>query len=465
MNNSTFVIIAIACSISLTSLAQTEEFQIVDSLKNKVSNSLFDSAEIEVYPINKKTISCKKFEEVEVENPNFKVQNEKIESLIQDSLELERNHLAFTSNYDEYVKAKSSMQKFIDDTQLPIVMKLSHLKEAQKHLDNANSKIDFYRDKKTFYEVCGGKTDFKISQFILESQSAIDKILREGSQYDSKKEILSVQIAKERAILKTAARTEKVIKETGFENRLVLMVDSISIGKKIEGRFIKEDGALDTYGQSKYAIMQKDYREFVKNELVNKDSVRKYTIDTRRLLKHVGGNSEYLIKNVETDQLYYTTGDILRRWCMNPELTNLYAITDKLKIDRVVIGDKMYVKYNGNQCVLTPDVSERLLKKDLPVIKEMQMSVEKYVALNKSATNLALKLLNHIKSYKAHLLTYNRLDEWKEDTKNCEAVLLKMHSLPFASSMYFNRQLQDKEIEAHTVTIDYVNYSKEKLGL
>ena len=157
MNNSTFVIIAIACSISLTSLAQTEEFQIVDSLKNKVSNSLFDSAEIEVYPINKKTISCKKFEEVEVENPNFKVQNEKIESLIQDSLELERNHLAFTSNYDEYVKAKSSMQKFIDDTQLPIVMKLSHLKEAQKHLDNANSKIDFYRDR---YEEEFGNFDF-----------------------------------------------------------------------------------------------------------------------------------------------------------------------------------------------------------------------------------------------------------------------------------------------------------------
>ena len=95
----------------------------------------------------------------------------------------------------------------------------------------------------------------------------------------------------------------------------------------------------------------------------------------------------------------------------------------------------------------------------------METSVEKYEALNKSATNLALKLMNHIKSYKSHLLTYDRLDEWKEDTKSCESVLSKMHSLPFASSMYFNRQLQEKEIEAHTAAIDYVNYSKEKRGL
>ena len=365
MRRTKIAVLAFACLLSTGVFAQSEEFQIVDSLKNKVSNSLFDSGEIEVFPIESVNATCKKYEIVEVKDSVYESRLHQIDTLSAKKIELTNKLKTFNEDVQELVNAKDFLDQFNRDPEPSLMFKWQYLKKAQECLDKTSHKIDLYKSKGDVFSKSGGKTPYKVGNYVLKQQGQINDILTDGSYLKSKIENLTKKISDEKDELMGENKTKKVEMPTGEMTRTILKVGSTNIGKKIQGRFIKEEGPQDIHGQSNYAIMLKDYRQFVKNELVDEDSVKKYTKDPRGLLKHVGGNNEYLIKNVETGQLYYTTGDILRRWCMSPGLTNLYAITNELKIDRVMIGDKEYVRYSGNQCVLTPDVSERLLKKDV----------------------------------------------------------------------------------------------------
>lgn len=253
--------------------------------------------------------------------------------------------------------------------------------------------------------------------------------------------------------------------ETGIAKRTILKVDSINIGKEINGRYIKEIGPRDDYGQSCYYIMKEDFRQFVKNELILKDSLGKYTNNVRGLAMYVGSDSKYLIKNVETGKLYYTTGDILNNWGRDYVVVELYSRIDKLNIKRRSIDDKIFLYLNGFQCVLTMDIAPALFKNDATCIKTMNESVNKYKECNKKNQDLAIKLSNHIKLYKSHLLKDDGLAAWKKDTKECDAILIKMRNLPYANSADYNQQLEEDLIKAHTAIIDLVLYSKGKLGI
>jgi len=245
--------------------------------------------------------------------------------------------------------------------------------------------------------------------------------------------------------------------ETGITKRTIFKVDTVSIGKEINGRYIKMDG---------YAILSNDYKQFFANELILKDTLYNYlpAIAARRIAK-ICDQYNYIIKNVETGKLYYTTGDILSKWGKDYVIVELYSRIDKLNIKRQVIDDKIFVFLNGFQCVLTMDVAPALFNGDPSCIKAMNESVNKYKEYNKIASNLAVKLSNHIKSYKAHLLKDDGIAAWKKDTKECDAILTKMRNLPYANSEIYNQQLEEDEIEAHTAIIDFVLYSKNKLGI
>lgn len=251
--------------------------------------------------------------------------------------------------------------------------------------------------------------------------------------------------------------------ETGI--RKILRADSISIGKKITGRYVKEEGTINDNGESNFFVMNENFHHFVKNELVQRDSIQKLASYISRVASYAGGRSNYLIKNVETGKLYYSKGDILKNWGKDYIVVELYSRIDKLNVKRKIIDDKIFVYFNGFQCVLNMDVAPTLFNGDPSCIKAMNESVNKYKEYNKIASNLAVKLSNNIKSYKAHLLKDDGMTAWKKDTKECDAILTKMRNLPYANSEIYNQQLEEDEIEAHTAIIDLVLYSKGKLGI
>jgi len=251
--------------------------------------------------------------------------------------------------------------------------------------------------------------------------------------------------------------------ETGI--RKILIADSISIAKEISGRFVKETGPIDMYGASGYHIMKSDYKHFVKNELVITDTIQNYVGYINSVAYYAGSRNNYIIKNVETGKLYYTKGDILNNWGRDYRLVKLFSQIDKLNIKRQNINEKIILQLNGSQCVLTADIVQAIFDGDASGIKIMNESVNKYKEYNKTASDIAVKLANHIKQYKARLLKEDGLAAWKKDTKECDALLTKMRNLPYASSEYYNEQLDEEEIKIHTTILDLVRYSKDKLGI
>lgn len=461
MKRNYLLLIIVSCFLSHTSFSQEKEFQIMDSLKNKEMKFV----RIEVFPISELIINSKKFEYVDSINPIYKEKLELIENLVKDSLELEGNQKDYISNSLYLKDAMLSMQKYLDERELPLIMKLNYLKEAQSHLDKTNTKIIFYTGKKDLYTACGGKSDFEISQYVREGKSKIDKIIREGENYEYKQQRLKMKIVSAKQELSRNQKILKVLKETGIVQRTILKVNDQNIGKEITGIFVKEVGAVNEYGQSTYWIMKQDFRQFVKNELVIKDTIEKYTNNIRDIALYAGGFSDYLIKKTDTGKLYYTTGDILKDWGMDYAVVQFYAQIDRLNIHRKNIDDKVFLYLNGYQCVLTNDIVPELLNNDISCIKRMSESVNKYKEFNKIASDLAIKISNYIRQYRSLLLRGDDLNEWKKNTSECDFILNKMHNLPYANSEFYNEQLDREIVMLNTSIQDLIQYSKNKLGL
>ena len=453
----TITVLAFICIIGISAFGQSEEYQIVDSLKTKISNSLFDSGEINVFPIETINANCKKYEVVEVKDSVYEAKLLQINSFNIDKIELTARQEAFKEGYQELINAKSYLDEFIQDPEPTLMFKWQYLKKAQESLDKTSHKIDLYRSKEDVFGKSGGKTSFKVDNYVRKQRGQIDSILYEGSYFSGKIEYLSKKIEVGKNELTKINKTRKVNMLTGVMTRTIQKVDSFNIGKEIRGRFVKEEG---------YAVISQDYRHFLANELILADSLRNYVkgIEANRIAGICDQNN-YVIKEIDTGKLYYTTGDILRRWCMDSKLIELFSSIDKLNIKRQTIDDKILLSYNGFQCVLTADISDALISNDPTCINTMHSSVNKYYEYNKLASELALKLSNHIKLYKSRLIRDEGIETWKKDTKACDAILTKMIRLPYADSRDYSQQLDRKQVELHIVIMDYVAYSKNKLGL
>lgn len=452
-----FVFIAFACLSITTTFAQSDEFQIVDSLKNKISNSLFDSGEIEIFPIETINANCKKYEVVEVKDSVYEVKLQQINLFNTDKLQLANKLNTFKEDYPELINAKSYLDEFINDPNPSLMFKWQYLKKAQASLDNTSHKIDLYRNKEEVFSKSGGKSSFNVDNYVTKQRGQITGILNEGSFFSSSIENLTKKINNGINDLSRINKTKKVNMPTGLMTRKIQKVDSANIGNEITGHFVKQEG---------YAVMKKDYRHFLANELILIDTLYSCVkeIEANRMAEICGQNN-YVIKDIATGKLYYTTGDILRRWCMNSTLVDLFSSIDKLNIKRQTVDDKILLSYNGFQCVLTADIYDALIGDDPTCIKTMHSSVNKYNEYNKLASDLALKLSNHIKLYKSRLIKTDGIESWKKDTKACDAILTKMRNLPYADSYDYNEQLDLKQVEMHVAILDYVTYSKNKLGL
>ena len=150
---------------------------------------------------------------------------------------------------------------------------------------------------------------------------------------------------------------------------------------------------------------------------------------------------------------------------LNPIINEFKISITEVKNGAFENMDDIILTYKGNKCVLTGDVYDALMKKDLTVIKKMQMSANSYVIYNKSAAKIAEKLRKHLAAYSSGLMTKIRMAEWKKDTKACEAILNKMDKLPYASSELFFWQINIKDVKLHNAIHDWVELSKDKLGI
>lgn len=457
MKIKSITILAFTCLLSFAAFTQNDEFIIVDSLQNKTSDSPFDIGEIEVFPIDTVLANCKKYEFVEVKDSVYEEKLLLINLFTEDKKELTSVLKTFDEDVQELVNAKAYLQEFMEDPEPSLMFKWQYLKKAQESLDKTSHKIDLYRSKEDVLRKSGGRSLFSMGNYVGKQQGQINDILYKGSFLESKIGNLSKKIDAETNELMHIKKTKKINMPTGVIIRSILKVDSTSIGMEIKGRFIKEEG---------YAIMSKDYQHFSANELILRDTLYSYVneFDARRMAV-MCNQQNYIIKNIVTGKRYYTSGDILKRWCLNSYVVDLLVAIDHLRIKRQTIEDKIVLSFNGCQCVLTGDIFDALIGNDPTCIQAMHASVIKYIEYNQLASDFALKLSNYIKLYKSHLIQINEVEAWKKDTKECDMLLNKMLNLPYADSRNYYLQLDTKQIGLHTMIYDYVAYSKNKLGL
>lgn len=407
--------------------SQNVEFLIIDSLKNvDIENS-----EVEVYKIYCDTIDSPRIEEVEEANPLFIQKTNLINSLKNEVDNFEKGKKLYIDNSQFLENAVSSLQLYLDSWQELSIFRWPYLKKAQNEIDKSCYKMEIFRDTKSLYTACGGKSEDKISQFIRITISNINKIITQGQQYDANINFTLDKVNKANSDLLYINKNQKVNKVTGTIKRTILKIDSKNLGKDINGWFIKVEVPREMFEHAPF----------------------------------VGGFDNYIIKNVKTGDQYYTNGNILEKWGMDRAQITLYSNMDKFKIQRKIIDDKTILFWNGFQCVLTSDIIPSILNDDATCIRSMGQSVSNYLKLLKEAEVLALKIGNNIKLYKSRLLKESDLDQWKIDTKKCNAVLLKMQDLPFAKSENYNQQLNIEDVQLHTAILDIVSYSKETLGI
>jgi hypothetical protein len=447
--------------------SQNEQFKIV---KSQNDNSLYSS--IVVNKINKTVIDAPLNKLVDIDNPLYLKIRASLDSLT--SLQSDLISKAKMSDVENVYleKAVSYMNSYLRNKG-PETSKYGILESAQKEIDNTSHKVDFYRGKKEFYDACGGrlmdamngKNNFKIEKYLQKSMNQINDIIKTGRASKGLLNSVSSQISKlekEIIAIPTKIKENKII---GTLKREVLLVDNVNVSKNIQGTFIKKEYPLDMHGQSQYVIMLNNFMHFVESELIHRDSIEMYTKTTRGIFKGVSENSGYIIENVDTKELYYTTGDVLNKMAILSKIAEIYENIDVLNIKKSIKENKTILTYNEYSCVLTSDLYDRLLQKDASVIEEMHKSVVKRRALMEKATISADKLRKHINAYKAKTISAEGINEWKQETKICNNILTQIRSLPFADSNYYSEQFDRDEITIHIAIMEYVSYSEVKLGL
>lgn len=467
MKRKTLTIIVFSIILSHLSYAQNQEFIIQGNLNDGGATSF-----IEVFKINKVIIDAPITVKVDGDNPEYLKKQAVIDSLNVLHTELAAKVRVSDQDNKSLQSAISLMNSYLRSSS-PETSKFNILENAQKELDKTNYKIDFYRSRKEFYAACdgrlidaaSGKNSYKIEKYLQKTMNEINDLIRIGNSNKSRFNALTTELSKLERELINVPRTAKINQNKGFVKREISLVDTINTFQNISGRFTKKEGPVDMHGQSRYAIMLKDYKHFVKNELILKDSVEIHTKATRDLFKGVGGNTSYLIENVETKALYYTTGDIFNKVAITSDMALIYNNIAALNITMTEKENKTILNYKGFSCVLTPDLYERLSKKDATVIEEMHKSIEKRRALMEKATISADKLRKHISAYKSRTITTEGLNEWKKETKLCNDILAQMRSLPFANTYYYSQQFDREETTLSIAIMEYVSYSEEKLGL
>ncbi|MFV5697862.1 hypothetical protein ACM55H_05790 [Flavobacterium sp. ZT3R17] len=173
--------------------------------------------------------------------------------------------------------------------------------------------------------------------------------------------------------------------------------------------------------------------------------------------------SNYLIKCNENNAIYYVTNNFIEKGTIEKETYQFLKNIDELGITLSVIEDEIYIIKDGKKSILTPDIQNKIAnEKDINIIEKTNSSVTMWRNLYNQQSKIAVNLSKHIQAYKSHLMTKERLAIWKKETNDCMLIQEKINKLPFNS---FYKQLDTQEIQVQSAILDVMSASRNVLGI
>tara|TARA_R110001583_G_C5667331_1_gene410340 strand:- start:3939 stop:5342 length:1404 start_codon:yes stop_codon:yes gene_type:complete len=464
----TLLLFAILLSSTIT-FSQDNIYVIVDQLKA--------GKEMNIYEVKNQTITSQIYENREVDNPEYLEIIEGISKLETEILSLKGSDFSESEKQSLQLTRKYLKQAVSENTK-------KYLKSASEEISKTKFKIS---------QITSGKKSEALVQ-AKDNISKIDDLLGESSEKENQISNLNRKITdlKRKAGIGYSGvgqnKIPKTIRKdvaTGEIEREIMIVETINLADGISGEFQTVNNGYDS--SPNYYLMNNSYQMFVKNELVPRLTISKYTTDSK-INEITDGVSDYsfryndtnsyLFKSVDNGKIYYTNTNALGEIAVEKSASSMYKTIESNDIKITTEGRKTFVSKNGNKCVLTDNVKEELAKGNANIVQQMQSSVNQYDKYYKQAIS-ALDVVNkHYQSYQSRTMTKSRLAKWKVDTKKLISINDKMNDIHYGKYkndtssdmayqyfMGFSKQLTREQVQAGSIISDMIRESKIRTGI
>lgn len=375
-------------------------------LINKLNTNISDCKAFEVKKIK---ISSKKYEYLEIDNPEFIAIKNRIDSIKRMIVEIEKSKLNNEVKKNKIAELNSQNRK--------LALKINT--GSIGYDDIVFEKINDYVPT----------IDIEREIFVIDTINVVDKL--KGSFITS--------------ITDLDDDDYRIVNE----NKMQFIKNEI-VSRRLIRQFFRDD----------YSKLSRDLGYFQKLPVNLMDS---YKLLNYKMNVENSSTSNYLIKSNENNTIYYVTNGFLEKSSIEEQTYRFLKNIEELGITLSEIEDEIYIIKNGKKSILTPEIQDELTnKKDISIIDKTNNSVTLWRNLYKQQSKIAVNLSKHIQAYKSNQMTKERSALWKKDTKDCLLIQEKINKLPFNS---FHKQLDIKEIQVQSAILDIMSASQNILGI
>lgn len=467
--------------------SQEKQYVILEKFKNEQGGGIFE--------VKKMKVKTTKYEYKEVENPEYIEISTKIKNLQKKLDKLNGKELGI-DKINALKNAKKLLERAIEksknksnDISIESLFsggkKWTELKSAKKELDKTN--LNFVQNTKGKFSKAINQAKLNINRIddllglTNDKQEKSKQIRSKISELESKIRVKGTYIGYENEN-ETIKKTIYKYVPIGKIERYILILDTINAYKEINGKFIAIDNGYSS--SPNYHIIKKDFRRFIKNELLPRDTIEKFNIPNK-IIERIGTYSpryndenKYLIKNIDNNKIYYTNNNILYEIALDTDDYKLYKIMKKNNIKFIDEGKKTYISKNGVKCVYTEIIGQELINNNIDIIQQTAFSVKQYNKYYKQSLKLLDIVTKHYQSYQSKTMTRSRLSKWKSDLKKLMYIKKKMDDIHYGKYkndtssdsaykyyMSFNKQLTGEQIKADTIISDMIRECRFVTGI
>lgn len=383
--------------------SQNTNYTLVEKLNRNLSDC-------KAFEVKKLKISSKKYEYLEIDNPEFIAIKNRIDSIKGKIVEIQNS-------------------KFNNETKKSKIAELNSLNRELSLKINTGSMgyDDIVRERITAYVPT---IDIEREVLVIDTLNVINKL--KGSFITSITEL-------------SKNDDYRIINENKFQ-----FIKNEIVAKNLTQQFFRND----------YNKLSRDLGYFYKSPIKLMDS---YNLLHGKMEIGTSTTSNYLIKSNDNNTIYYVTNDFLEKGAIEEQTYKFLKNIDELGITLSIIEDEIYIIKDGKKSILTPDIQNKLAnEKDITVIEKTNGSVAMWKSLYNQQSKIAVNLSKHIQAYKSRLMTKERLAIWKKEAKDCMLIQEKINKLPFNS---FYKQLDTQEIQVQSGILDIMNASRNVLGI
>ena len=416
--------------------AQTKEYKLTTDRTTEISKKY--SSLPTVYKISKKEVGTPT--KVNVPNELYTEIQNKINSLVKDSINQIESLKSDFEKYDKKIEIVSEIQKYLISTDKEKIKK-EHLIKAQNISNGLNLKYIIYPNKDLFmplHDICN-----QIS-------------------YNNRKPTISrdllYKLSDERNLLKKTSKTKVALENNNNIKKSTLILDEeVEDIKTISGIFI----AID----KEYVVLRRDFEGYNSNELIEVEIFNNKNIpfDNKRDLGH-----KVVIFNKENDQYYLADRFLLGEFALDMSLVNFENKLNKLGYKTESKNTDIIIFVNTTKLILTNDIYQNVNNGNINYINEIANSVNQFQSYVNQAFPLTEKLVNHFSAHKNRTMNSTRMTQWKSDLKNAKIIYNKINSLKgnnIENATNFNQQISIKTLDKYNEFWQVLRGSEEVLGM